>query len=215
MTTQTLPTTPPALEATPADGSPEVAVRLYRMPLAVYRRIAEAGVLTGGDRVVLLDGLLVTKMTKGCRHVMATKLAMDALAAVLPAGWHVAKEDPVTLPGGPGGFDSEPEPDCSVVRGGPRDYADRHPGPGDVALVVEVADSSLREDRAGLARYARASVPYVWLVNLADGVVEVYGGPSGESGSYNERRNYRPGESIPVVIGDRQFGVVDVGGLLS
>ena len=36
---------------------------------------------------------------------------------VLPPGWHVRKEDPVALPGGPDVGDSAPEPDLSVVRG--------------------------------------------------------------------------------------------------
>jgi len=204
------------LPVMPAVSPPPVAEgRLYRMPLAVYRRAAEAGVLTGGDRVVLLDGLLVSKMTKGARHEAAKLLTLEALRGLGLRGWHARSESPLGLPGGAGGgYDSEPEPDVTLVRGGVRDYADHHPGPGDVALVVEVADSSLREDRAGLARYARASVPYVWLVNLADGVVEVYGGPSGPSGVYNEHRAYRPGEPIPVVVGGREVGAVDAGGLL-
>ncbi len=56
-------------------------------------------------------------------------------------GWHVRTEGPVTT------VDSEPEPDVSVDRGCPRDYADHHPGPEHVGLLVEVADTSLDRDR--------------------------------------------------------------------
>jgi Uma2 family endonuclease len=45
-------------------------------------------------------------------------------------------------------------------------------------LVVEVADSSLAKDRlrkGGL--YARAGIADYWIVNLVDGVVEIYRRP--------------------------------------
>ena len=124
--------------------------RLYPISLDVYHGMVKHGLLTKRDRIVLLDGLLVTKMTKGERHIAATYLLFDALRALNVPGWYVRKEDPIALPGGPSGRDSEPEPDLALVRGGIRDYVGRHcPGPSDVALVVEVADSSLRDDHAG------------------------------------------------------------------
>ena len=89
------------------------------------------------DPVELLEGWIVKKMTKSPRHRLATRLLRDALQRHIPQGWDVDSQDPVTLSA------SEPEPDATIVRGGPRDYADRHPGAGDVALVAEVSDSSL------------------------------------------------------------------------
>ena len=67
----------------------------------------------------------------------------------------------------------------TVIRGTILDYPARKPGPADVALVVEVAESSLREDRKVLARYAWANIPVAWIVNLNDRAVEVYTGPTG------------------------------------
>jgi hypothetical protein len=52
---------------------------------------------------------------------------------LIPSGWDVRIEDAVRL------ADSEPEPEVSVARGEIEDYADRHPGPADLAMVVEVA----------------------------------------------------------------------------
>jgi Uma2 family endonuclease len=190
--------------------------RLYRMPLEVYHAIAERGLLTPRDKVVLLDGLLVKKMTKGRPHFVATNLAWQALGELVPDGWQVLKEDPVALPGGSKGRDSEPEPDVSVVRGRIRDYLARKPGPGDVALVVEVADSTLRKDRKGLARYAGAGIPTVWLVKLTDGNIEVYSQPTGpgDPAKYDAMVAYVEGDHIPLVIDNREVGRIAVKDIL-
>jgi Uma2 family endonuclease len=190
--------------------------RLYRIPLDVYDGMARLGLLTKHDKTVLLDGLLVQKMPKGAPHVTATKLAAKVLEGVVPSGWHVGKEDPIGLPTGPTGHGSEPEPDVAVVRGTIRDYAARHPGPADMALVVEVADSSLRDDRGSLVRYAWAEIPVAWLVNLANGTVEVYSNPTGPVAPalYQESKVYGSGDQIPVVVDGREVGQVTVRDLL-
>ena len=61
----------------------------------------------------------------------------------MPAGLALRAAKPVRLPA----QDSQPEPDRCVVRGTIDDYDERHPGPDDIALLVEVADSSLADDR--------------------------------------------------------------------
>ena len=97
-----------------------------------------------------------------------------------------------------------------------RDYADRHPGPADLALVVEVADSSLREDRKGLARYAWAGIPVAWIVNLNDETVEVYTRPTGpaDPAKYEEIKVYQKDDHVPVVVDGREVGRVAVADLL-
>lgn len=187
--------------AVPAD-------RLYRISLDVYHGMLEHGLLTEHDRVVLLDGLLVAKMTRGPRHSKSTGRVVKALERLPLEGWFVRKEEPILLPAGPGVRDSEPEPDAAVVRGNDDLYTDRHPGPADVTLIVEVADSSLREDRAGLARYARAGIPVAWLVNLKDRAVEVYSNPTGpfDPAKYQDVVVFRAGDEVPVVIDGREVG---------
>ena len=171
MATATEPANPPIAPVEPAAG-------LFRISLDTYRQMGAAGLITRADRVELLDGLLVTKMTKGPRHVLSTLALMRWMTIHLPAGFHPRMEAPVELRRGPEG-DSSPEPDLTVVRGAMTDYRDRHPAAADVLLVVEVADSSLRHDRQGLRRYAHAGIPTVWIVNLRAGTVEVYTDPSG------------------------------------
>jgi Uma2 family endonuclease len=200
----------------PARGNGTEADRLYRLPLAVYDEVARIGLLGPDDKTELLDGLLVTKMTKGDPHRVATHLTRDALAAVVPRGWFVSKEDPVALPTGPSGYASEPEPDLSVIRGTIRDYLTHKPEPGDIALVVEVAESSLHDDRVKLARYAWAGIPVVWIVDLTGEAVEVHTRPTGPAAParYQDVATYGPSDRVPVVIDGREVGQVAVADLL-
>ncbi len=190
--------------------------QLYRLSLDQYQKMIEAGILNAGTPIVLLDGLLVTKLTKGNPHETATYLCLESLRAILPAGWYVRKESPVALPGGPDVGDSVPEPDLSVVRGSIRDYTSRTPGPRDVALAVEVAASSLAEDREGLVRYARAEIPFTWIVNLPSRCVEIYSRPTGPGPDprYTESRTFSASESVPLVLDGREIAPIPVADLL-
>jgi Uma2 family endonuclease len=77
--------------------------------------------------------------------------------------------DPITLAAG------EPEPDVVVARGSIRDYSSRHPGPSDIALVIEVSDTTLSFDRSQKAReYAASGIREYWIVNLVDRQIEVH-----------------------------------------
>ena len=124
---------------------------VLRFSVAQYHEMIRTGIIQDDDPVELLEGWLVTKMNKNPPHVLATKLVANAFARLLPPGWHAATQDPITTDA------SEPEPDVSIVRGDPRDYADRHPEPADAAIVIEVADTTLARDR-GIKRRIYASV---------------------------------------------------------
>jgi Uma2 family endonuclease len=179
--------------------------RLHRISLDMYQGMIRHGLLTPDDKVELLDGLLVDKMTKGDPHMTSVLLVAEALRELGLQGWHIRCEAPVALPGGPDWPDSEPEPDVSVARGGIRAYAARRPGPDDLSLVIEIAASPIRDDRDRLRRYARSNIPIAWLLNLHDGTVEVYTKPSGPAApwSYQGGITYGRGESVPVLIVDR------------
>jgi len=134
---------------------------IWRLSVDQYHAMIQAGILTEDDPVELLEGWLVTKMSKNPRHTFVTQLARDVVASLLPPGWYVNAQEPVTTK------DSEPEPDVAVVRGNRRQYIDHHPGPQDIALVVEVADSSLQRDRSLKKRlYAAAGIPVYWIVKV-------------------------------------------------
>ena len=177
------------------------------LPLTVaqYHEMVRAGILADDDPIELLEGWLVRKMPKHPPHTLSTGCTLDALAAIVGPDWHVRKEDPISTQ------DSEPEPDVSVVRGQRRDYADRHPGPEDVGLLVEVAEASLPRDRDWKQRiYAAAGVPCFWIVNLIDRQVEVYTQPSGpcDRPEYAASRIFRDDDQIPVVLDGREVGQI-------
>ncbi len=90
---------------------------LYRMPVEQYEAMVESGFFTKHDRLHLINGILVAKMTQGDDHCVTDDLCRVALSAVLPPGWFVRPSKPVRLPP-----DGDPEPDEAVVRGSIRDY---------------------------------------------------------------------------------------------
>jgi Uma2 family endonuclease len=120
-----------------------------------------------GERLELLAGHLVVSEPQGSLHSTAIGLVEDALRGCFGSGWHVRVQMPIALDD-----ESEPEPDVAVVPGGRRDYELAHPERP--ALVVEVSESSLVDDRgAKAALYARAGVAEYWIVNLVGRSLEV------------------------------------------
>ena len=180
--------------------------RTGRVSVAEYHRMIERGELTEDDRVELLDGEIVPKMPRNDPHLLTVEESYEQLRELAPHGWYVRQEYPITL------STSEPEPDVAVVRGSRRDYGARKPGPADVALVVEVADSSLRRDRRKRTIYAAAGLPEYWIVNLTDRVLERYTGPAGDR--YTVERFFRLGEAVPVTIDGTVVGTIPVAELL-
>lgn len=172
-----------------------------------YHAMIEVGILGPDDPIELLEGLLVTKMPKDPPHIYSTRAARELLAKVLPDGWDVRSQDPVTL------FDSEPEPDVAVVRGSMRDYTRRHPTLGEIGLVVEVADSSLERDRkVKKLIYARAEIPWYWLLDLINRRVELYSQP--QDGDYRQCSLRGASERIPIILDGVVAGELSVADLL-
>jgi Uma2 family endonuclease len=184
---------------------------IWRFRVDQYHAMIRAGILTEDDPVELLEGWLITKMPKNPRHSVVTQLTREVLARTLPSGWYADTQEPITT------ADSEPEPDIIVVRGERRHYLDRHPGPQDIALVVEVADSSLQRDRSLKKRlYAAAGIPVYWIVNLLNGQIEIYTDPSGpgEQPDYRQQQSYDSADTVPVVLEGREVGRLGVRDLL-
>jgi Uma2 family endonuclease len=91
------------------------------------------------------------------------------------------------------------------VRGKESDFLRRAVTGADVALVVEIAESSLLADRSEMSKvYARARIPIYWNINLIDRQVEVYTQPADDC--YQPRQDFAPDQFVPVVIEDREVG---------
>jgi Uma2 family endonuclease len=184
---------------------------LYQFTVERYERMTAAGILTEDDRVELLNGLVVTKMTRGQPHTAALSDTRDTLLPLIPPGWHLQTEAPVRIPN----FD-EPEPDIAVVQGKARDYValNRPPFASELTLVIEIAESSLARDRSDKwAAYSSAGIPVYWIVNLIDDQIEVYSEPS--PAGYQRRDDYKPGQDIPVTVNGVEQGRIAVADILS
>ena len=179
----------------------------FRMSVDQYEKLVDSGIFTKRDKVQLINGILVAKVTKNPPHSVADQLCRKALERVIPAGWHLRSDSPVRLPP-----DGEPEPDHCVVRGAERDYSRRHPGPQDVGLLVEIADSSLAADRQLADTYAASRIPVYWIVNLVDRQIEVFTDPN--SDGYGRARVYQPGDDVPVVLDGTEVGRLAVSDIL-
>src|SRR5262245_63406309 len=118
----------------PVFQTPPFPVR--RFSVDEYHRLIGAGVFPPDDKSELLDGWITPKMTRNPPHDAILDLVKDALLAHA-TGWRVRVQSAITL------ATSEPEPDVAIAVGPAMRYLTRHPGPADLALVVEVADSSL------------------------------------------------------------------------
>jgi Uma2 family endonuclease len=203
-----------------AQPIPAATSRLFDLPplpvrkftLDEYHKLQEIGVLKDGEPIELLEGWIALKMGKNPPHVYAVDQTADLFAAMLSPGWYVRKQDPISTP------DSEPEPDVTVVRGNKAKYRKRHPLPNEVAVLVEIANSTLQEDRNVKSRvYARSRIAQYWIVNLIERQVEVYTDPSSRSQHphYRKRQDYPAGTSVPVVVDGREIGRIPVDELLS
>jgi hypothetical protein len=108
---------------------------------------------------------------------------------------------------------NEPFPDLAVAHGDLETYADHHPGPEDVSLVIDISDTTLAKDRGvKQENYARAGIPFYWIVNLAEHQVEVYSDPQPDG--YGTRIDYRSGQSVPLVLDGTTVGHVAVDDML-
>jgi len=207
-TTPTVPIAPPSpgLPATPVLLPIVPTLPVRRFTVDEYHRMIQAGILGEDDDVELLEGWIVPKMPRNPPHDgMISIIMLDVLTPRLPADYHCRGQSAITT------IDSEPEPDIAVVRGPKRIFLTRHPGPADMPLLIEVADSTLDRDRTHKARiYANGNVPVYWIVNLADNQIEVYTDPTGPdpAPAYRMRRIYRPGDMVPFIVDGRELGPI-------
>jgi Uma2 family endonuclease len=145
-----------------------------------YYRMSQAGILDEDDHVELIEGEIVEMTPIGSRHAACVKRLNALFSRQVSDRAIVQVQDPVRL-----GEYSEPQPDLALLRLQSSFYAEAHPGPGDVLLLVEVAETSSRYDRdVKIPLYAEAGICEVWIVDLSNGRLEIYLSPS--HGDYQE-----------------------------
>ena len=192
------------------------AARSYRFDVRQFHRMMAAGVFN--DQKVELVAGRVFPMTDLPPHIFAVENLHEALRAMVPADhWTIREEKPVSF-----SRFWEPMPDITVLRGQSPPTATRLPRPGDVALLIEVSDTTYHRDRGPKwRRYAAAGIPVYVIVRLkgANTVVEVWTNPAGKgkAARYVDVVRYtaRAGESFPVELDGQVLGQIAVTDLIA
>jgi Uma2 family endonuclease len=154
-----------------------VQIAKHYFTVAEYERMGAAGIFAADDRVELIAGEIVEMSPIGKRHAACVGRLTQTLSLLLQSAAIVWVQNPLRLDD----F-SEPQPDVVVLRPRADFYEQSLPTPADVLLVIEVCDTTLEYDRQiKLPLYARAGIPEVWLVNLADEQIETYAVPAGDA----------------------------------
>lgn len=146
----------------------EILEPIHRWTRQQYEDMVLQDIFQPGERVELIDGLIIDMSPQKSFHAVAIRLVEEALRSAFATGHDVRVQMPLALDD-----TSEPEPDVAVVPGKVRDYTHAHPTTA--VLVVEVADATLRLDRnTKQAVYARNGIVEYWIVNLKNNSLEVY-----------------------------------------
>ena len=187
----------------------QIPLTARRWRRAEYDRLVDLGVFEG-EPLELIGGELLVAEPQAAYHVSSIGKVEYALRAMLPSGWLVRTQAPISLDD-----ESEPEPDVVVVSGVPGDYRDAHPSRP--ALLVEVADSSLAFDRGRKGSlYARGGVADYWIVNLVDPALEIYREPVADAAApygwrYGALRRLAPSAvATALAFPDRSIAVSDL-----
>ncbi|MEF8816284.1 MAG: Uma2 family endonuclease [Salinibacter sp.] len=177
MATATAPPTPPTQR---------------RFTVDEYERMAEAGVLPEDENVELLDGRIYRMSPIGSRRAACIRRLNQFFQVRLQSQALVSVQHPVRLDEA-----SEPEPDLTLLAPQKDDYSTHHPGPDDVFLLVEVADTSLDFDRETKGPlYARAGISEYWVIALDDEQVHVFRDP--ERKQFETHKTYGLADEIAV-----------------
>ena len=173
-----------------------------------YHLMAQAGILHEDDRVELIDGEIVEMAPIGSRHAAHVKRLIDMFHPQVRGAAIVGAQDPIRL-----GEHSEPQPDLTLLRPRPDFYEAAHPGPEDILLVIEIADTSLGYDRGvKVPLYARFDIAEAWVVDLTSERIELYRQPS--EGQYQQTSHAARGDRIsPHALPNVTLSVYDLLGL--
>jgi Uma2 family endonuclease len=187
------------------DLPPKVPGEPTRLTVEQYFGLVEGGVLAEDDRVELLEGVVVAMPPPNPPHDSGTTRATVALLRALGDRAVVRTQCSFVA-----GRYSALQPDVAVVPGRLGDYDAAHPRTA--LLIVEVADSSLQQDRLSKSRiYAVAGVPEYWILNLRSRVLEVLRDPDARTGLYRETRTLRAGDRVELAaLPGAELGVAEL-----
>ena len=183
---------------------------IYRMTPRQFRKAITAGVF--GERHVELLGGLPFLLADEPPHILAARNVHHTMHILASRPrWFADNHYPLEL----GRW--WPLPDVVVLRGPDTIYGTRLPRGRDVALLVEISDTTYAKDSGPkLRRYATYRIPVYWIVDLNRRIVEVRTNPfgKGKQAGYAHCDTYREGDVIPVELDGQEVGRIAVSDLL-
>ncbi len=165
-----------------------VATERKKFTVEEYYKLGEVGIIGPDERTELIDGDIILMAPMGSRHAGCIGCLYELFYDALGKRISILSQTPVRLNGG-----LEPQPDVSILKR--RSYRKLHPQPQDVYLLIEVADTTIDNDRnVKSVLYGRAGIIELWIVDVRAELVEVYRNPG--ANGYESIQQFRRGESI-------------------
>ncbi len=132
-----------------------------------FYRAYDTGEFGYSGRLELIQGRIIEKMPPGPHHSYLADAVAHMLRVATEPPLLVREEKAIRI-----AFDGQTIPDISVVRGRRADYGERHPTPEDVALLVEVSDTTAAYDLGGKpVLYAQAGITDYWVVLVNEAAI--------------------------------------------
>ena len=183
----------------------QVEMKRRRFTVADFLRLAEVGFLADDERVELIRGEIIEMSPISEGHASTVMRLVSLLSRMFGQRALLSVQNPVQLDDA-----TLPQPDVALLR--PRDdfYGQRHPGPEDTLLLIEVSDTTLTYDRrVKTALYSAAGVMEYWIINLQKRQIEVYREPQSEG--YRTMTRYAPGETLsPLAFPEVQLDITEI-----
>jgi Uma2 family endonuclease len=179
--------------AEPVERTESIAVSKRQFTVEEFERLYEAGVLANNERVELIWGEIAQMSPVNIAHSSCVLRLTHLLTRLLNDRGIIGVQNPVQLDA-----KTLPQPDVAVLRPRPDYYNTAHPGPGDIYLIIEVADSSLDYDRKTKSMvYARYGIADYWIVNLPGRQIEVHREPREDA--YRTTTRYSRGDTLALL----------------
>jgi Uma2 family endonuclease len=198
--TQTPPQTPPPARALSAPAA-------RRWTFAEFEKLLEMDWVQP-RRHQLIRGEIVDMGEQSARHHSMVAVVIEVLRAAFGPGFYVRNAGPMRFD------DSQPEPDASVVLGGPRDHLAEHPATA--LLAVEVSQTTLNYDLTTKAElYATANIAEYWVIDLDGRELHVFRDPQTNAAlnvtTYRAHTTHAANQSVsPLAAPNASISVADL-----
>ncbi|MBC7797856.1 MAG: Uma2 family endonuclease, partial [Pyrinomonadaceae bacterium] len=175
------------------NGLRESESRQRKISVIEYDAMFRAGVYDENDKIELLNGVLIEKMSINPPHSIAVRRSNYTFLDKLQRKAVVITQDVIVM-----NDESKPEPDLFLLNPPFEKYDFEQPKVEDVVLIMEISDTTLNFDRNIKGKiYAESGVMQYLILNVNSREIEDYREPGGEN--YRYKKTYSENESFNLV----------------